>query len=113
MDLLRSTSPVPPLTMSSALESAALDLVRDQYVHDYIGSKDSAQGGPVARVSRYGRVQGTVAENIRCGSESAREVVMSWLVDDSDRRSGRRKNVLYRGEVDGGDSLSLQLSLYL
>ena len=96
--LLQGLTPSPPLSRSVALERAAVDHVIDQIgQQQIIGSKGSDGSGPSDRILRHGQLRGTVGENVKYGIESPRDIVVSWLVDDADQRSGRRKNVLNPG----------------
>ena len=97
IECLQTLPPLPALIRSVALERAAHDHVIDHIDHKIIGSKGSDGSGPSDRILRHGRLRGTVGENIKYGIESPRDIVVSWLVDDADRRSGRRKNVLNPG----------------
>jgi uncharacterized protein YkwD len=90
---LRSVKPVLPLNASKGMSLGARDHVKDQ------GSSGSTQhrgsdGSQVwDRVNRYGTWEKSIAENIACGSDKARAIVMFLIVDDGVSGRGHRKNI--------------------
>ncbi len=90
---LRSTKPVPPLMLSKGMSLGAKD-----HVKDFKTLKDSAHRGsdksqPWDRVNRYGTWQKVIGENISCGYNQPRHIVMSLIIDDGVPQRGHRKNI--------------------
>jgi uncharacterized protein YkwD len=93
ISFLRSVKPCPPLKLSEGMSWGAGDHVREQGPAGVTGH-DSADGKkPWDRVSRYGKWQKTVGENISYGSDDARMVVMGLIIDDGVPDRGHRKNI--------------------
>jgi uncharacterized protein YkwD len=91
---LRHTRPMGALRLSKGLTAAARDHVRDQGPTGLMEHRGSDGSTPDRRVSRYGRWQVSVSENIAYGSNPAREVVLQLIVDDGVPNRGHRKNLL-------------------
>ncbi len=90
---LRRAKPCPPLELSRGMSQGARDHVKEQGPSGATGH-DSADGGkPWDRVSRYGEWKKSMAENISYGSDDARMVVMSLIIDDGVPDRGHRKNI--------------------
>ena len=90
---LRSVKPILPLNASKGMSLGARDHVKDQ------GSSGLAQhkgrdGSQVwDRVNRYGTWEESIAENIACGSDKARSIVIFLIVDDGVSNRGHRKDI--------------------
>jgi len=91
---LRATQPQSPLTLSHGLCLAALAHVKDQSGTGATGHKGLDNGLIEQRVRAFGTWQGGIGENLSYGSESARERVMTWLIDDGFASRGHRKRLL-------------------
>jgi uncharacterized protein YkwD len=93
IDYLEKASPVPALSLSSGLCSAAMAHVND------IGPKGLAQHNgtdgstPSVRMARFGKPSGYLGENISFGLSTARNVVIQFIVDDGISARGHRINV--------------------
>jgi uncharacterized protein YkwD len=90
---LHSMKSILPLTPSRGMSSGARDHVMDQ---ESLGSsqhkgRDGSQ--PSDRVNRYGTWEKSIAENIACGSDKARNIVMFLIIDDGVSSRGHRKNI--------------------
>lgn len=90
---LRAQAPVPPLSWEDALWRAARDHARDQGPSGSTGHTGSDGSSMGQRMSRYGQWQSTAAENIDYGSENARDVLVSLIVDDGVPSRGHRRNI--------------------
>ena len=53
----------------------------------------NAGGSTGSRISRYGTFSGSWGENISCGKQSAREIVIALIVDDGLRSRKHRDNI--------------------
>lgn len=94
---LRRTAPMGRLARSPGLSAAARDLVRDQGASGDMGHEGSDGSTPGDRVSRYGRWDGGISENVSYSGYATvggREVVIQLLVDDGVRSRGHRNNIL-------------------
>jgi uncharacterized protein YkwD len=89
---LRRAKPQPPLALSPGLCLAAADHCREQG-GGATGHYGSHGGDPGNRISRYGVVSQGWAENIAYGRHTAREIVLTLIVDDGVRGRGHRKNI--------------------
>jgi len=69
------------------------DHVKEQESTGVIGHQGRDGSRPGDRVSRYGRWQGTISENISYGIDSARGMTMALIIDDGLPDRGHRKNM--------------------
>lgn len=92
---LRATKPQPPLNVSIGLCSAALGHVKEQSGTGSTGHQTRGSGAMIEdRVKPFGTWQGGIGENLSYGNESARERVLTWLIDDGFATRGHRKRVM-------------------
>jgi uncharacterized protein YkwD len=69
----------PPLSLSPALNKAALAHAQDMARHDHFEHRGTDGSSPADRASRAGYRWRQVAENIASGAPDARSVVDGWL----------------------------------
>jgi uncharacterized protein YkwD len=92
---LRAAKPVGPLSMSGGLYLAAIAHVKEQSGSGATGHKTGGSGGLVEdRVKPFGNWQGGIGENLSYGNESARDRLLSWLIDDGFASRGHRKRLM-------------------
>lgn len=84
--------PVPALSWSPGLARAAGELVREQAASGTTGH-DGKSGDLKRRIERFGTWQGSIAENIGYGPDTARRMVMELIIDDGVSDRGHRKNI--------------------
>jgi uncharacterized protein YkwD len=92
--LLRATKPLSPLTASTGLSLSARVHVKDQGGAGTTGHKGTNNSLIEQRVKAFGNWQGAIGENLTYGNESARERVLTWLIDDGFASRGHRKRLL-------------------
>jgi uncharacterized protein YkwD len=90
---LSTVRPVPPLQVSKGLSLAARDHALDQKKYGSVGHTGRGGSEVWDRANRYGRWLGAIGENIAYGQETAREVVMSLIIDDGVPDRGHRDNM--------------------
>ena len=100
---LRTASPRHPLTFSPGMSRAAADHCAAQAGG---GMSHTAGGNTSTRISRYGNWSGSWGENISCGRQSAREIVIALIIDDGLRSRKHRDNIFstsfnYAGAATG------------
>ena len=91
---LRATKPAGPLNPSRGLGLAALAHVRDQSGNGMTGHRGANNSMIEDRVRPFGNWQGDIGENITYGNDSARERILTWLIDDGFPSRGHRKRLL-------------------
>ncbi len=87
---LRSASPRAALAFSPGMSRAAADHCAAQAGG---GMSHNAGGNTGSRISRYGSFSGSWGENISCGRQSAREIVIALIIDDGLRSRKHRDNI--------------------
>jgi uncharacterized protein YkwD len=90
---IRSMNPVHPLSPSKGMSWAAKDHVKDQGSSGSFQHKGHDGSQPWDRVNRYGTWQKTIGENISYGSDKARNIVITLMIDDGVPSRGHRKNI--------------------
>jgi uncharacterized protein YkwD len=94
IEFLRTTKPLGPLTTSTGLSLSAQVHVKDQGRAGTTGHKGTNDSLIEQRVKPFGNWQGAIGENLTYGNDSARERVLTWLVDDGFASRGHRKRLL-------------------
>jgi uncharacterized protein YkwD len=100
--VLKATTPLPALTLSRGLTSAARDHLRDQSLADTVSHTGSDGNTLAERVNRYGVWQSGIGENIASGSGTAQRLVMQMIIDQSDPARQHRLNILNPAFSVGG-----------
>jgi len=91
---LRDARPIGPLTASQGLCLAALAHVKDQSSTGATGHQSADSTLIEQRVKPFGSWQGVIGENLTYGDESARERLLTWLIDDGFASRGHRKRLM-------------------
>ncbi len=91
---LQTVKPAPPLSFSQGLYLAAQSHVKDQSASGKTGHTGSDRTLVEERVKPYGTWQGGIGENITYGDDSARERILTWLIDDGVPSRGHRLKLL-------------------
>ena len=91
---LRAARPAPALTLSQGMTSGARELVKDQAGTDVTGHKGSDGSFCEQRAQRFGRWTDPIGENLSYGEDTARERVLTLLIDDGFASRGHRKRLL-------------------
>lgn len=91
---LRAARPAPPLTLSQGMYSGARELVKDQAGTDSTGHRATDGSFCEQRAQRFGKWQEPIGENLSYGVDTARERVLTLLIDDGFANRGHRKRLL-------------------
>src|ERR1041385_6025128 len=91
---LRASKPAPPLSTSEGLRLAAVSHVKDPSGSGATGHAGADRMLIEERVKPYGAWQGDIGENLVYGAESARERILTWLIDDGVKTRGHRRRVM-------------------
>lgn len=91
---LKAVKPLPPLNPSRGLSQAALMHVKDQSGSGGTGHRGANSSMIEERVKPFGRWEGAIGENITYGNDSARERLLTWLIDDGFPTRGHRRRLL-------------------
>ena len=94
MKFLRAAKPVAALSTSEGLSLAALSLCKEQGGTSATGHKGKDSSLIEQRVKPFGTWQGGIGENLSYGNESARERVLTWLIDDGFPSRGHRTRIM-------------------
>jgi uncharacterized protein YkwD len=94
INFLRAAKPLGPLTTSFGLSQAAATHVKEQSSTGSTGHMGANNSLVEQRVKAFGTWRGGIGENLSYGDESARERVLTWLIDDGVVSRGHRKRLL-------------------
>jgi uncharacterized protein YkwD len=90
---MRSLKPLPPLKLSAGMVLGAKDHLNDLVKTKTSGHRGSDGSSAGDRLSRYGDWADSLGEDIVYHSRSAREDVISLIIDDGTSNRGHRKNI--------------------
>jgi uncharacterized protein YkwD len=91
---MRAAKPQGPVNMSMGLCLAAATHVKDQSATGATGHKGADSTMIEERVKPFGSWQGGIGENLAYGNASARERVLTWLIDDGFASRGHRMRIM-------------------
>ena len=91
---LRAAKPLGPLSASQGLCLAASAHVKDQSASGATGHAGSDKTMIEQRAKPFGTWQGGIGESLTYGNESARERILTWLIDDGVASRGHRKRMM-------------------
>jgi uncharacterized protein YkwD len=94
ISFLRAARPAPALTLSQGMYSGARELVKDQTGTDSTGHKGRDGSFCEQRTLRFGKWQEPIGENLSYGNDTARERVLTLLIDDGVANRGHRQRLL-------------------
>lgn len=97
INFLRAAQPVGALTISQGLSLCALSHVKDQSGSGATGHRGGDRTMVEDRVKPYGSWSGGIGENLAYGTQSARERVLTWLIDDGFASRGHRNRIMSGG----------------
>ena len=108
---MNSQKSLSTLTPSKGLTRAAKDHANSQSLTDKTGHDGTDGSDPFTRMKRYGSYK-TAGENISYGSKSAREIVVTLLIDDGVKSRGHRKNIMNKDFKTTGVGFANKHKLY-
>ncbi len=91
---MRAAKAVGPLNASAGLYLAASSHVKEQSNSGATGHAGGNKMMIEERVKPYGSWQGDIGENLTYGNESARERLLTWLIDDGFANRNHRNRVM-------------------
>lgn len=94
INFLNALKPQTQLNPSHGLRLAAVTHFKDQTSTGATGHRGAASDMIEDRVKAFGTWQGAIGENLSYGKQSARERVLTWLIDDGVASRGHRKRLL-------------------
>ena len=91
---LRATRPLLPLSVATGMCSGARALVTEQGTSGATGHKGADGSFCEQRTERFGAWREPIGENLTYGDDSARERVLTLLIDDGVANRGHRQRIL-------------------
>lgn len=90
---LNAQPKLKPYSFSDGLNRAAAAHMKDLSENFKIGHTGKDGSTPPVRMNRFGKVGSNYAENIAYFTETARDIVMAWIIDDGFKARPHRKNI--------------------
>jgi len=90
---LRNLTSVEPLQMTEGLIKTADSQLSDLSVNPALGHTGADGSSFNERINRFGTTRGRIGENIALRKDSAREIVLLWIIDDGVPSRLHRKNL--------------------
>lgn len=90
---MRTLKPTLPLTLNAGMARGANDHLNDLIKTGGFGHRGSDGSSTGDRLDRYGRWMDSLGEDIVYQSRTAREDVISLIIDDGTATRGHRKNI--------------------
>jgi uncharacterized protein YkwD len=90
---MEKAPPVPKLRLSAGMSRGARDHVEDQGRSGSVGHGSSEGSRPHERIALYGTWEKMCGENIAYGHTGARDVILSFIIDDGVPNRGHRQNI--------------------
>jgi uncharacterized protein YkwD len=94
ISFLRAARPAPALSLSQGMCSGARELVKEQAGTDSTGHRGTDGSFCEQRAGRFGAWKEPIGENLSYGSDTARERVLTMLIDDGFASRGHRRRLL-------------------
>lgn len=91
---MRAAKPSGPLSVSEGLSLCAKAHVTDQSSTGATGHRGGDKTMVEDRVKPYGSWSGGIGENLAYGNQSARERLLTWLIDDGFASRGHRNRIM-------------------
>jgi uncharacterized protein YkwD len=91
---MRAARPLGPLGASEGLRLAAVSHVKQQSASGATGHAGPDRMLIEERVKPFGAWHGDIGENLVYGNESARERILTWLIDDGVKSRGHRRRIM-------------------
>lgn len=108
---MQTQKPLTLLNPSKGLTQAAKDHANTQSLTDKTGHTGTDGSDPFKRMKKYGSYK-TAGENISYGSKTAREIVVTLLIDDGVKSRGHRKNIMNKDFDVAGVGFANKHKLY-
>ena len=93
INFLKAARPLAPLGASQGMTLGAVAHVRDQGARGLFGHKGTDGSLCDQRLARFGRLTGSVGENLSYGKYTALQRVLAWLIDDGFASRGHRLSI--------------------
>ncbi len=90
---LRAAKPLLPMAVSKGMCSGALELVKEQGASGNTGHRGADGSFCEQRVGRFGSYLDPIGENLSYGDDTARDRVLTLLVDDGVSNRGHRNRI--------------------
>lgn len=91
---MRAARPLSPLSAAQGMCSGARELVKEQGASGATGHKGADGSFCEQRVERFGAWREPIGENLSYGDDTARERVLTLLIDDGVANRGHRQRIL-------------------
>ena len=99
--VMGASSPLAAYSPSEGLSAAAAVHAESQGLTNQTGHTGTDGSSAFDRIKRYGTYS-TAGENVSYGSDTGRDIVVSFLIDDGVASRGHRKNIMSSGFTHAG-----------
>jgi uncharacterized protein YkwD len=92
-EFVKKQEPLPSIRCNEKLMKVAEDFANEMSQTGGFSHTDKYGQGPFERIAKVMKVNGTQSECLALGSETAEDIVNSWIIDDGTKSRGHRKNL--------------------
>jgi uncharacterized protein YkwD len=102
IEFVKGQLALPPIELHEGLRQVAEDFANELGATGNFSHIDENGHGPSERIGKVVKVSGSLSECLSLGSDTADDIVNSWIIDDGNTNRGHRRNLFSANSKLGG-----------
>jgi len=102
IEFAKGQQSLPPIKLYEGLRQVAEEFANELEATGNFSHIDKNGHGPSERIGKVVKVSGSLSECLSLGSETAADIVNSWIIDDGNANRGHRRNLFSVNSKLGG-----------